>query len=280
MQTRQVFWTGGIGDILTLEATWTDEYRKSIVRMYWASRSYPQMAAIFTRCPSYPNLIDHISLWDHYPDGMCFIDFESAYETSLHRHLVTGPIEDWSISKRFHDLSPYKGSGLLKHKLSSVKKFNLPEEYVLVCPYSSVNKKSVQEWRRFKDSDWEWLLNYLAEKQRVGVVVNTGDDFIPSSSRLINLSNQTTLGEALEIAKNASFYVGIDMAFSIVAAHMLPPDRIIIATQNAILWAYKHIYYAPHTTYDFIVPHLGATDRERDDWIRNSERMNPNLFQF
>lgn len=274
---RQIFWTGGIGDIIALESTFTDEYRRSIVRMYWASRTMRQMSPLFTRMPSFPNLKDHVSLWDAWetPEGepLIYRDFEHAFESTLKPHLVVGPIEDWSIIKRFPEPQPFNYSSFVKYRLAGVDKFKLPNEYAVVCPYSAVNKKATREWRRFHDNDWKWLLNHLNQTNMKGVVLNTGDDPVPQDERLIDLSNRTTLGEAIEVTKKASSYIGIDTGFSVVAAQVMPADRITISTTNGILWNFKHIYYAPKRQFDFIVPHLGATEEEILKWREKSEAM-------
>jgi hypothetical protein len=273
MTDTQVFWTGGIGDILALEATMTDEFRKSIRRMYWATRSMPQMAPLFTKLPSFSRLNDHVSLWDNYQGGLCFKDMQDAYDTSLRRHLLVGPVQDWSVIKRFEKPQPFTGSSFVKYKLASISEFNLPSHYTVVCPYSDVNKPQIQSWRRFHPRDWEWLTQYLANHQMYGVVVNTGTDPVPENKWLINLSNKTTLGQALEIVKQSKGYIGIDMAFSVLAAQMSKP--MLVATTNAILWAYKHLYYAPQTYWQFIVPHLGATEQEIMDWREKHTSSKP-----
>jgi hypothetical protein len=262
----QIFWSAGLGDCFCLEATMTDEYRKSIGKMYWATRSRTQLAPLFSRLPSFPYLKEHVSLWDDFQDGFCFKNIEEAYEKSLHRHLVTGPVEDWSVIKRFHQPQPFVGSSFVKYKLASINHFNLPEEYAVVCPYSNVNKKSIQEWKRFFPKDWEWLIQHLAKLKLPGVVLNVGDDMVPENKWIINLSNKTKLGEAIEITKKASHFFGIDTGLSVISAQILPADRIVVSTVNTILWHYKHVYYAPQTEWDFIVPHLGATDVEIRAW--------------
>lgn len=277
----QVFWSGGIGDIITLEATMTDEYRRSITRMYWATPAKPQMSPLFAKLPSFPNLQDHVSLWNSYEDGSVFHNIEDAYENSLYRHLLVGPVEDWSTNKRFCHPQPFNYSSFIKYKLANLDKFNLPTDYIVVCPYSTVATKDVQEWRRFLGKDWKWLLKHLDKNKTYGVVLNTGADLVPESKWLINLSNKTTLAEAIEITKKASGYMGIGMAFSVIAAQMLEPENIVIVAsdKDISLCALKHIHYAPKTVFDFMVPHLGATDQDIKEWIERSNKRILDLRQ-
>jgi hypothetical protein len=275
----QVFWSGGAGDLIACESAFTDEYRKSVTRMYWATRVKPQMSPLFTRLPSFPNLVDHVSLWSTFDKEIfSFKDFNHAYNQSLHQHLVTGAVDDWSIIKRFNNPMDFTYSSFVKYKLASIEKFKLPEQYVVVCPYSSVTEPSVQVWRRFFDKDWDWLFEHLKTLNMPGVVLNVGNDIIPDNDCLINLANKTTMAEAMEIVKKAYSMVTIDSGLSILGCRVFPADRIIISTLNAVFWMYKHVYCAPHKQFDFIVPFLGATQENREAWIAESERINPLLL--
>jgi hypothetical protein len=274
---RQIFWSGGLGDIFALEATFTDDYRKSIGRMYWATRSRSQMAPLFTRFPNYPYLKEHLSLWESFDNGLCFKTLEDAFATTLHQHLVVGPVEDWSVFKHFYYPQPFTYNSFIKYNHANISSFNLPEEYIVICPYSNVNKPSIQEWKRFLEKDWEWLFKHLSKKKVYGVVLNAGDDFVPENKWLIDLSNKTKLTAAIEIVKSASGYIGIDMAFSVLAAQLMPAEKMIVKTRNVVLWGFKHVYYAPKTEWDFIVPCLGATEKEIKDWRDEFGVINPPL---
>jgi hypothetical protein len=266
---RQILWTGGIGDIIVLEATFTDEYRKSISRMYWAARARSTMAPLFTKLPSFPYLVDHVSLWDTWvAPGVPFRHWEDLCGCSVDLHKVNGPVEDWSVFKKFPNPQPFTYSSFVKYKLASISQFKLPSEYTVVCPYSdAVVGPEIAALRKFKDKDWAWLLNHLEKTKTYGVVLTTGNDPVPTSNYLINLSNKTNLGEALEITKHASHYIGIDTCFAHIAVLVLPSDKItVMSHDNLFLWAYKNIYYAPKTEFDFIIPHLGATNAEIKEW--------------
>lgn len=266
---RQVFWSGGIGDIIALESTFTDEYRLSVVRMYWATKAKDQMCRLFTRFPSFPNLKDHVSLIDAFPDGYACHDFEQACNDTLRPHLIVGPIEDWSVSKRFRDPQPFTYSSFVKFKLASMSNFCLPDRYTVICPYSTVTTREVQEWRMFKDDDWGWLIARLEADDAQGVVLNIGDDPVPKHNRLIDLSNKTTLAEAMEITKKASAYIGIDSAFAVLAAKV-PVEEMVVRAVCVEPWIWKHVYYAPRTDFEFVVPSLGASEKEKQTWQENA----------
>jgi hypothetical protein len=273
---KQIFWSGGIGDILCLEATFTDAQRKSITRMYWATRTKPHLAPLFTKFPSFPYLKDHVSLWDTYNlDKISFPSFAHAFAETLYPHLVEGTIDDWSIVKRFNKPQPFTYGSFVKYNLTNIDSFNLPSKYVAICPYSDTSEVGVQQWRRFSDRDWKWLFRHLRKSNMYGVILNSGVDVAPQNKWLIDLSNKTNLPEAIEIVKHASAYIGIDSGLSVVAAQVLPVDRIIISTKNAVLWIYKHVYYAPQTEFNFIIPYLGATKKDCKEWRAGSDIMNP-----
>lgn len=264
----QILWTGGVGDILTLEATFTDEYRARISRMYWATRAFKAMAPLFKKLPNYPNLLEHVSLYDgEYDDGFGFRDMGHALEFT--GKTLEGDIDDWSVRHRFATPQPYNYSSFVKYKQATIRR-KLPERYAAVCPYSPVAAEKVKKFRRFEPEDWNWTLDFLEVNQIKGVVLNVGDDPIPKDERLINLSNKTTLGEAFEITKGCFCYLGIDTSLSIMAGYVLPKERMFVSTLNSIVWAFRKIWYAPHDG-DFIIPYLGATPDQVQKWQRMAE---------
>ena len=275
MQERQIFWSGGIGDIFALESTFTEEERFSILRMYWGTRAKSQMAPLFTRLPSYKNLIDHISLWDEFPPGFCFRDLGEAAEKTPYKDKLVGTIEDWSILKRFCKNRCYESSSFIKYRVGNIVRFHLPRNYVTVCPYSNVNVQHIQSWRRFHAQDWEWLLDHLKTIDSYGVVVNTGDDFVPQDDRIIDLSNKTNLAEAIEVVKGSHGYYGIDSCFCVLASFLFDPDQMVVSTLNKVFWQCRRQYCCSQYDFSFIKPWLGATDEERLEWIRKSEATPP-----
>lgn len=279
MRERQIFWSGGIGDIFALEATFTDEQRLNTTCMFWASRAYSSLAPLFSRLPSYKNLTGHVSLWDDFPVGFCFSSLEHAVEMTPYKNKLKGTIEDWSIIKKFNKSITFNYSSFIKYRVANVVKFKLPSEFVIVCPYSTENSKEIQSWRRFHDRDWQWLLNYLHAHNLCGVVLNVGVDFVPEDNKIINLSNETTLGEAVEITKRACGYIGIDTSLSVLAAQLFHEDKIQICTLNKILWQCRKKYYASKENFNFIKPWLGATEEERIEWIRKSEVIFPSTLE-
>ena len=126
--------------------------------------------------------------------------------------------------------------------------------------------KSTQLWRRFSNRDWDWLLEHLEAIATPGVVVNIGDDPVPRSKWIIDLSNETRLADAIEIIKRAKGYIGIGSAFSVLAAQIFQSSDILISGVEKQLWAYRHVYYAPQTDFGFLVPYLGAGPEATKEW--------------
>jgi len=266
----QVFWSGGIGDIITLEATFNDEYRSSITKMYWATRTMREMAPIFSKLPSFPNLIDHISLWNDFdrPDGTAFRDLEQVL--SLTGCSISEPVDDWSLIKRFIRPQPFTYSSFIKYKVAEAHS-GLPRNYIVICPYSTTAPREAQKWRRFSDDDWDWLLSHLNRKKQYGVVLNVGDDPVPQSKWLINLSNKTGLAEAIEITKNSTGYIGIGTSFSVIAAQIFPSRNIKVCAVDDALYICKRLYYAPKTSFDFLCLRLRDTRAQRKEWRNTTD---------
>jgi hypothetical protein len=154
--------------------------------------------------------------------------------------------EDWSIAVTFPQIFQkqwnYTGSSFLKHQLANIDKFGLPTTYAIICPCST-DKRLAR--RDFSGQDWVNVIGWLRASKRVGVVVNNGNDRIPTEPCLINLSNKTTMPEAVEILKKASWYVGIDSCLSILAAKWFNPANMLVKSVNQQFFVCQSIYLAP-----------------------------------
>ena len=86
------------------------------------------------------------------------------------------------------------------------------------------------------------------------VVLNVGNDFIPTDDVIINLNNQTNFLESIEILKKGSGYLGVDSSLSVLATKLFPVSNLYVKSQNHHLQNFKHIYYMPQTDFSFIQP--------------------------
>lgn len=251
-----IFLTAGIGDFFALEAFFPDRLRQSLNKVYYATKKYEEIKQFFIP-EEYPNLKEHIPVWTNFNE---FWSFESKAQfiywatKNNHSDLVTpGVLDtmDFSIHEafpRFHHTWKYNGSKILEHADINLTK-DLPKNYVFVCPYSYDKRLKNRD---FNESDWDALIKYLSNG-KIGVVINRGQDQVPEHQSLINLSNKTTLNEAIGILKKANEYVGIDSCFSPLATKLLQPNKITIKSVNEHhCYRYLAQYFAPLKHFDFV----------------------------
>ncbi len=238
----------------------TEEERKNIHSIFYASRVAQPCMELFRRIKTFPNLKTQTCLWHDFSrifgfsSKEHFLDILCAYQPeplqSAVRELM-GLVEDYSIATIFHQTTrKYKFSSFIDATLTNITKFKLPNDYFVICPYSSNDKRDIR--RDYNDDDWDNTIDILTKLGVPGVVINRGEDKVPAHSSLMNLSNQTAIWEAIEIVKNAKGYIGIDTGFSVVSAKCHASKNIIIKSHNDHCYRWAHCYFAPKQSFEFL----------------------------
>lgn len=253
--------TGGIGDFLALECYFTPEYRKGLERVYYATKQWKSIRDLFGALPNYGDL-SHLCLWEDWSQRSAFYSLEELAQR-LGLPQLLAKVQDWSIVPTFPQIDAgrlsYVGSSFLEHTVADISGIALPRSYVVVCPYSE-NK---EDNRDFKANDWIAVLNQVRKAGSVAVVLNKGNDRVPRSKYLVDLSNKTTLLESIEILKGARGYYGIDSCLSVLAAKLFDGGSLLVKSTNPHLAMWKHIYYAPKREFDFVKQTLGKPVRKK-----------------
>jgi hypothetical protein len=254
-----VLFTGGIGDIFALESYFTDKQRNSLSTILYATNKQNHIQTLFEALVDYPNLKSHTVVWDDFQNFWCFL-FKKEVIDRLGGNAMQELIncEDYGIVTKFQQIKlgklNYNNSSFLKASLTDVTSFNLPYSYVILAPYSTDKRNS---GRDFTQQDWARAIEWIANKDMIGVVINQGNDVVPDHSRIINLSNKTTILEAVEILKKAKAYIGIDTWLSVLAAKLFERPMLAIKSNNHHCYDNKSIYFAPKKTFDFLGNDLG-----------------------
>jgi hypothetical protein len=157
-------------------------------------------------------------------------------------------VEDWSILKVFPQHLPYRGSSFLAHRLADPPPAPCP--YAVIVPRS----RGFGRWsgRDFDAGDWKRALGFLDAHDLAGLVLTEGAEAIPASPRLVNLQGKTTLAESIELLKGATAYLGIDSCLSVLAAKLLPAERLAVKSTNNHAYQWARTYYAPHVETGFL----------------------------
>ena len=248
-----VLFTGGIGDIITLEGYLSAEKRQRLHTVYYASRGGKAAMSLLQKLPEYAN-VRHEILWEDFSEVFAFYSKQQVQKTLLTLPADWFFVEDWSILRKFAEIDSglaYNGCRFLDTTLATVPE--LPKPYVTVTPYSVSDDR--QQDRQFDGQDWECLIRHLDKHQLYGVVLMTGEFHVPAHPRLFDLSNRTDLATSLEIVKQGTGYVGIDSCLSVIAAKACT-GTFFVRSRNNHLYKHKHIYYAPRQDFSFLVRHL------------------------
>lgn len=248
-----VVFTGGVGDILTIDSYLTPEERASVKKIYWATKAQKLTRQLFkTVSDFYPNLKTHVNAWSQFDLFHCFGEASWLHKF---RKPPTGynKAQDLSIKHVFKEIisqkTLFQGSCLLQSNCADIERFNLPKDYICLCPgsnnYSDVRDFSVEEWYS--------VLKWLKHTGQVGVIIGPPEMRVPFTVKwAINLVGKVSMPESVEILKRAYGYIGIDTWLSVLAAQLFPANRLMVKSNNAHLFVYKSIYYAPHENFDFV----------------------------
>lgn len=232
--------TAGIGDAITIDSILTPEERERIRTIYYACPNAATIKEIFSALPNYPRLNEHIVL----PTGQTVYD-NIAGVVREHGWI---PAEDFSISRLFHQQHrTYTGSSLLTYSLASAPDF---PPYMVVVPQSSWG---LWRGRNFNAEDWRVCLEFLEEHNLLGVMLYSGEPPIAMKhKRLVDLSNQLSILESVEVMRWGIGYMGIDSALSVLAAKLYPASRLAVKSVWGHLYNWRQIYYAPRRDFQFL----------------------------
>lgn len=258
-RSNTIFLSESIGDFLAVESFLKEKDRNEITTIYYATQKHQAIETLLRSVPTFPNLREHVSVWDDFSKFWCFITLEECIKKlnaskKPFPNALTSSV-DFGIIRKFSEFKTgrvgYESSSFLKHKLTDVSKFDLCGDFWVVCPYST--DKRIKN-RDFDQRDWNNCIKHLEKIECKGVVLNEGLDIVPESERLLNLSNQTSIMEAIEILKLAKGYVGIDSCLSVLAAKLF--QDLIVKSHNPHCYENAGCYYAPHKSFEFLVKQI------------------------
>ena len=274
-----IFISGGIGDVFAVESFLTDEERNEISSIFYATIKKEPIQELF-KSLSWPKLKNHITAWDDFSKFWCFYKLsECASKVSKKGDLSKiNQAKDLSILTIFDEVKKgklkYNGSSFLNQQIAEIKKFNLPDDYIVFIPYSTDKRLA---GRDFSKKDWDECLEYLNYTKLNGVVINSGNDFVPKG--FINLSNETSITEAVEILKSAKGYIGIDSWLSVLAAKLFIHPYLQVKSVNEHCYYNADCYYAPQKDFSFILKGIHVPLELKKQQNR-SDNMDPIIQKY
>lgn len=262
---KKILVTGGVGDFFAIESMMSNDQKEALEAVYYATRSQKIIQSLLENHPSFPNLKTHEIVYDDWSSRFCFINILEV-RASISNPKILDNVDDWSISRifsLFHSkYLKYEICSFLSHTFAKVDRFNLPPTYITIAPYSINDKRNPRD---FNEQDWKSLTDALIKNNLIGVVLNIGEDPVPNHPNIINLSNQTSIQESIEILRGSIGFVGIDSCLSVIASKMFNENNIFIKSANQ--WINQHLsaYYSPRSNLQ--ITHDKINNKCLDDWV-------------
>jgi hypothetical protein len=165
-----------------------------------------------------------------------------------------------NIYKPYIQQLGYKNRFLKTSYCDVKKKFNLPDNFVLICPYTQDNRvncilcdrmhtetNNCIATRNFTINDYYNTESILKKNKMIGVIVTDVESTLPDKIKdsFINLSGKTSIEESIEILKLSSGYIGIDSFLSVFATKIFTNNNVIIKCYNKHAYEWKNIYWHP-----------------------------------
>lgn len=277
-----IFLSGGIGDIFAVESFMPTEARNALSAIYYGTQKSREIIELWGALPNYPNLKKHRVIWEDFSKFWCFYSMGECVRKIMDAHMPlpmnVRRVQDYGIFTIFEKakagMLQYNGSSFLEHKLAEVDRFGLPEQYVCVSPFSSDKRLRTRD---FDEGDWAETARMLRECGVRGVVLNRGPEAVPAAPEFIDLTNRTTILEAVEILKGACGYVGIDSFLSVLAAKLFNHPQLVIKSNNDHCYQNLQCYFAPQTDYRFVVRKIQFPPdiSQRMGFIQNTTTKEP-----
>ena len=238
--------TGGLGDFLAVDSFFSKEQKSKIKKIILASRAANYIKTLFNEKNHYYKNLKKVQILDYnFHKQPSFHGKEEAREKIKMSKSFWENVYDGSISNIFKIIRAkkfrYQESSFLDYNIS-IKKFNLPSNYILILPFST---NQVNDFRNFDDDDWKFIESYLRFNNKIGVCVGTENKKIPDNKYLINLIKQTSTLESIEILKKSNGYIGIDSWISVLAPKLFNKNNVYIKSNSKHCYRFSSIYFKP-----------------------------------
>lgn len=249
----KILFNGGLGDFIVVESFLTDSEKNEVSEIALASRSLTPIKELIENYPIFPNLQKITVFFDNWEKVFSFVDI--PHIENLNKEL--GLNIDLTFIKTFIDYNIINifpqinsGSRQLQNSRLFVQKsisIQLPDLFGIINPYSPSDRQNGK--RDFTTTEWNNVISNIEKLGHKFYVINTSDDFVPNHLLLVDLSKKTSIIESLEIAKKASYYIGIDSWIPAILSKIMPPENLVIKTTSSHYMQYLNIYLNPIKNY-------------------------------
>ena len=259
----KALFTGALGDFIGAESFMTEQEKDSVTEVLWATRNREEIRAAVDLKVIFPNMTKETVMFDDFCDerptrpwqpGDRFINIHKKDDLNRMCGLNLTPDEmaeigDYSLDATLERI--FKGHQFQTSRFTSrsiwpdVSKFNLPQRYVVIHPWSDAEING----REFNQEDWDKIFKFLDHIRAQGVVINRSNTPAPQDPRLIDLTNQTSLKESFAIITMAESCILCASSLACFATKLFPKHRIWLKGGHEHMfsqWA-TYFYHGPFT---------------------------------
>ncbi len=150
-----------------------------------------------------------------------FFDFHGLPKNVVHMVDIIKYIYKNAVSQKVLDQSYPKLLGTNSKGVR--KKYNLPDNYIIISPSNSHQKKNRLNYRAWENKKWIKLIKLVSEKTQVVIIGNRGEDLFfeklrPYPSNVIDLVAKTSLSDLIGVIEGASALVATDTGTAHIAS--------------------------------------------------------------
>jgi len=150
-----------------------------------------------------------------------FFDFQGLPTNVVHMVDIVKHNYKNAVSQKVLDQSYPKLLGTNSH--DAKKKYNLPDDYIIISPSNSHQKKNRLNYRAWENKKWIELIKLVSEKIQVVIIGNRGEDLFfeklhPYPSNVIDLVAKTSLPDLIGVIEGASALVATDTGTAHIAS--------------------------------------------------------------
>ena len=254
----QALFTGALGDFIGAESFMTNEEKDAVTTVLWATRNREEIRAAVDLTDIFPNLKEEKILFDDFCDErptrpwqegdrfinihkkgdlnrMCGLNLSDEEMSAISDHSLDATLEDIFSGKRKFQSSRFATRSVWP----SIAHFKLPQRYVAIHPWSDAEING----REFSEQDWISIIKFLDHIGCHGVVVNKSKHLAPRHSKLIDLTNTTSLKETWAIIAAAESCILCASSLACFATKLFPKDRIWLKGGHEFMFSQWATYY-------------------------------------
>lgn len=150
-----------------------------------------------------------------------FFDFEALPENVVHMVDIIKYIYKNAVSQKVLDQSFPKLLGTNSDEVKT--KYKLPDNYIIISPSNSHQKKNKLNYRAWENQKWVELIKLLSEKTQVVIIGNRGEELFfeklrPYPPTVIDLVAKTSLSDLIGVIEGAKALVATDTGTAHIAS--------------------------------------------------------------